>query len=39
MASNGTTMSHKMERKAVEVAVDRIIKNLNKVELFIRFIY
>ena len=30
MASNGTTMSHKMERKAVEVAVDRIIKNLNK---------
>jgi len=30
MASNGTSLTHKMERKAVEVAVDKIVKGVEK---------
>ena len=30
MTNNGVSLTHKMERKAVEVAVDKIIKGVEK---------
>ena len=30
MANNGTSLTHKMERKAVEILVDKILKEMDK---------